>query len=87
MKKNITIKDNTKADGDCSPSNCSPHPLLDVRRDSCAWREDADGITHTECGEAYVFEEDWRLFVRYCQGCGGVVWIPKENIEVNGSSV
>lgn len=74
MKENIAIKDNAKAEGDCSL-----HPLLDVRRDSCAWREDADGITHTECGEIYVFEEAWQLFVRYCQGCGGVVWIPNEN--------
>jgi len=29
-----------------------------------------------ECGEIYVFEDDWKPFVRYCQGCGGVVWIP-----------
>jgi hypothetical protein len=37
-------------------------------------------MPHTECGEIYVFEDEWKPHVRYCQGCGGVVWIPRENI-------
>ena len=64
-------------EGDCSPAHCSPHPLLDARRDSCAWREDGDGMPHTECGEIYVFEDDWKPHVRYCQGCGGVVTLDR----------
>ena len=72
--------ENKKAEGDCSP-----HPLLDARRDSCAWREDEDGMPHTECGEIYVFEDEWKPFVRYCQGCGGVVWIPRENAKAEAS--
>jgi len=59
--------------------NCSLTPLLDARRDSCAWRVDEDGMPHTECGEVYVFEDEWEPHVRFCQGCGGVVWIPKTN--------
>ena len=50
-------------------------PLLDSRRDSCEWEEDCDAIVHTECGQEYAFEEDWRNFVRFCQSCGGVVWV------------
>ena len=80
-----TTTEKQKDEGDCSPAFCSPHPLLDARRDSCAWREDEDGMPHTECGEIYVFEEGWQPFVRYCQGCGGVVWIPRENKEITGA--
>ena len=60
---------------DMQTENCSPHPLLDARKDSCAWKEDEDGMANTECGEIYIYEEGWEDHVRYCQGCGGVVWI------------
>lgn len=79
---NENQKEDTPTEG-FGAAVCSPHPLLDDRRNSCKWIEDSDGYIETECNEVFYFEDDWTKFVKYCQSCGGVVWIPRENIEEN----
>jgi hypothetical protein len=90
--KTMNEKPNTPETPDSEPDNsrcdliCSPHPLLDARRDACAWKEDEDGMPNTECGESYYYEDGWESHVRYCQGCGGVVWIPRDNTQNKNDS-
>lgn len=42
---------------------------------TCAWRADENGVYHTECGLAHVFEFDGvtENGYRYCPYCGGLV--------------
>lgn len=46
----------------------------------CTWTEDADGVWHTECGEAWTFECDGpkENRVTFCHHCGRRVKVGKE---------
>lgn len=67
-KKNLGPIEEVNGDG---KDKASLTPLLDARRDSCAWTSHGEYVS-TECGESLSYEDDWRN-VRYCWSCGGVV--------------
>jgi hypothetical protein len=47
--------------------------LAEAMGATCAWREDEDGVWHTACGEAHVFNDGGPRENRhaFCPYCGG----------------
>ena len=56
---------------------------LPQHEDSCQWKEDADGIWQTDCGNAFEFTADGPTEneFRFCPYCGGKISIHEEAQE------
>lgn len=58
--------------GGPAPSPLYPAHCHYLRRVTCTWEPDEDGVLHAACGNAYCFEHEFSVggAYQFCPGCG-----------------